>query len=323
VTAPNRKLLIIGLDSAPPERVLDRFLPDTPNIRALVESGLSGPLEAAGGFGALPAWAGAMTGMAADPATPVREPALWDRVSDAGHRVILVGIPQSFPIRPVSGCRLPSFLTEGTDPPLTHPPELRREVTEVAPGYVVDVSDPRAGKTGRDRELTDLRFLLTRHFLASRPWDLAVHLETGRNRIGPGAGDTSLAPGGSPDDVSGRPGTPGDELRRVDSQIGALLEAVGPGTTVLLLSEPCTGWSEGVFVLSGPGIPSGRRQPGLTVLDVAPTALSLLGLPVPTSMRGRLPDGVAAPPADPEPSPEYTEEERKAIEDRLRSLGYL
>lgn len=44
----------------------------------------------------------------------------------------------------------------------------------------------------------------------------------------------------------------------------------------------------GVFVLAGPGIQRDERIHGATLLDVAPTALTLLGLPVGADMEGRV-----------------------------------
>jgi arylsulfatase A-like enzyme len=41
-----------------------------------------------------------------------------------------------------------------------------------------------------------------------------------------------------------------------------------------------------LWVLAGPGVPVGRRD-GLRLLDVAPTALDLLGLPVPEGLQGQ------------------------------------
>lgn len=41
----NKKVLVIGLDCAPPELVFDEFVDDMPNIRRLMENGVYGKLE--------------------------------------------------------------------------------------------------------------------------------------------------------------------------------------------------------------------------------------------------------------------------------------
>jgi predicted AlkP superfamily phosphohydrolase/phosphomutase len=43
---------------------------------------------------------------------------------------------------------------------------------------------------------------------------------------------------------------------------------------------------EGILVLDAPGIEPGERT-GMHLLDVAPTVLDLMGVPIPSSMRGR------------------------------------
>jgi predicted AlkP superfamily phosphohydrolase/phosphomutase len=98
--------------------------------------------------------------------------------------------------------------------------------------------------------------------------------------------------------------------------------------------------SEGIFLAAGPGITaSAAPRPGLRIEDVAPTALHLLGLPVPSDMDGRalaeiLVPTEAAPQAG-EPTgfwPEaavvfsdttMTEEDEDVIRGRLKALGYF
>ncbi|MFH1539449.1 MAG: alkaline phosphatase family protein [bacterium] len=94
----------------------------------------------------------------------------------------------------------------------------------------------------------------------------------------------------------------------------------------------CTGGHspDGILFARGGGIAAGGKISGASIQDVAPTALALLGIPVPEDM-----DGAAAPAIvkeTPKTSPahsdakeeqEYTEEEKKIIEDRLRGMGYI
>ena len=101
-----------------------------------------------------------------------------------------------------------------------------------------------------------------------------------------------------------------------DMMLGRLLELAGPGTTVLLVSDhgfysdhlrpPVArhtadpqekfgksmnpvAWHapQGVFVAAGPSIRRDELIHGTTLLDIAPTVLMLLGLPVPNDMDGR------------------------------------
>ena len=96
----------------------------------------------------------------------------------------------------------------------------------------------------------------------------------------------------------------------------------------------------GIFVASGPNIRRGGKRPleGARIIDVAPTILYALGLPIPDDMDGRPlleifdPDFVATHPvcyatAEPagaaKPEPQYDQEEASEMERRLRGLGYV
>src|SRR5678816_4160771 len=97
-----------------------------------------------------------------------------------------------------------------------------------------------------------------------------------------------------------------------DAMLGTLLDLVGPDTTVVLLSDHGlhsdhlrprvqaalddphaamdASWHRplGMLVMSGPGIKRGAEVHGANLLDIAPTALTLLGLPVGGDMDGRV-----------------------------------
>ena len=96
-----------------------------------------------------------------------------------------------------------------------------------------------------------------------------------------------------------------------DAALGRLLDAAGPDVTVVLLSdhgfhsdrhrpvladlpperrmEREASWHRptGVLVMSGPGVVAGQAPITASVLDIAPTSLTLLGLPVGADFDGR------------------------------------
>lgn len=95
---------------------------------------------------------------------------------------------------------------------------------------------------------------------------------------------------------------------------------------------------EGIFLVAGPGVRRGVRLPPISILDVTPTLLWLLGLPVAEDMAGRPvveafePEFVKRRRVETTPSFESGEkkapelvsgEEDGAITERLRALGYL
>ncbi len=93
---------------------------------------------------------------------------------------------------------------------------------------------------------------------------------------------------------------------------------------------------EGLFVARGPGVPAGRRMDA-GLMDIAPTVLHLLGVPVPEETDGRVLLDLFSEDAEPRRRPvaretalggrsggqAYTDEEMEQIEKQLRDLGYL
>ena len=95
---------------------------------------------------------------------------------------------------------------------------------------------------------------------------------------------------------------------------------------------------EGVLIAAGPPFRPGATPRGGDLLDIAPTVLHLLGVPVPDDMDGRVLTEILDPafaPAAAQAEPAavavgrgadrvaYTEEEDAAIQQRLADLGYL
>lgn len=99
---------------------------------------------------------------------------------------------------------------------------------------------------------------------------------------------------------------------------------------------PGTHRPEGIIALAGEGIPAGRTLHA-DLRDVAPTVLSMFGLPIPSTMEGKpieyqgarpmtiiREDGPSSPLNGPHrPQFDYTPEEQAIIEQRLADLGYL
>lgn len=96
---------------------------------------------------------------------------------------------------------------------------------------------------------------------------------------------------------------------------------------------------EGVFIMKGPGIKAGQVLSGLNITDIAPTVLYLMGKPIPETMDGRvILEAIheeffrTHPPkyykeegngSLKEIDQEFSEEEKRKIEEGLRALGYM
>jgi predicted AlkP superfamily phosphohydrolase/phosphomutase len=122
----------------------------------------------------------------------------------------------------------------------------------------------------------------------------------------------------------------------------AWIERVDPGRPENLQyfnSKSGTHRDDGIFLARGASIRAGRAIQGARIIDLAPTILGLLGVPVPDDMDGRvlteaLTDDfdreaalqTASAPAQGADAPEagyYSPEEEAAVSERLKSLGYL
>ncbi len=256
------KLLVIGLDSAPPELLFHRFAPHLPHLGRLRAESAWGSLESVIPAITIPAWACAMTGR--DPgqlgiygfrhhlhssytparwvdSTDVRAEAVWDTLSRQGRPVIVVGVPPGYPPRRVRGSFVSCFLSPDTRRPATHPRVLADTIARVADRYAVDVEAYRSGERDRllreVREMTEQRFRLFRHLLSNQPWDFAMMVEIGLDRLHHafwGAFDPE-----HPGYLAGGPHEHAvlDYYRLLDREIGATLQEIDAGTAVFVMSD--------------------------------------------------------------------------------------
>lgn len=257
------RLFVIGLDCFDPTLVFDRWIDDLPHLAQLCRDGTFGRLESTIPPITVPAWSCMLSGR--DPgemgvygfrnradysyeqmfiatADSVRFPRVWDRVSEAGGQSIVVGVPQTYPLRPVRGLMVSCFLTPSTLSTYTHPPEFKDEIHEIVGDYMLDV--PNFRTNDKVRLLQDIyrmsrqRFDLVEHLLTTRPqWDLFMFVDMGPDRIHHGLWKYS-----DPAHPKFQPGNPYENTiakyyRFLDERIGRLLDMLPDDTTVLLMSD--------------------------------------------------------------------------------------
>jgi predicted AlkP superfamily phosphohydrolase/phosphomutase len=256
------KVCVIGLDCVPPELALERWRDDLPNIKRLMESGIHGPLESTIPPITVPAWMSMMTGI--DPGTlgvygfrnrkdhsydgltfansrMVNEEAVWDILAKHGKRSILLGVPLTYPPRPIHGHMVCDFLAPDTSVEYTYPPDLKDEIEEVVGDYIIDVRDFRTDQKDRLLEqiytMTERRFQLARHLLTTKEWDFFIMVEMGTDRIHHGFWRYF-----DPDHPLFEPGNPyenaiHDYYVYCDILIGQTLETLPSDTMVLVVSD--------------------------------------------------------------------------------------
>jgi predicted AlkP superfamily phosphohydrolase/phosphomutase len=257
-----QKVLVLGLDSAPPDLLFRRFAAELPHLDRLRAEGVWGPLASVVPAITIPAWASAMTGC--DPgqlgiygfrhhepssyaparfvdSTDLRVEAVWDTLSREGRPVVVVGVPPGYPPRRVRGSFVSCFLSPDVRRPATHPRALGDTIARVADRYAVDVEAHRLVSRdrllGEVREMTEQRFRLFRHLLGTSAWDFAMMVEIGLDRVHH-AFWSAFDPE-HPDYVAGGPHEHAvlDYYRLLDQEIGATLAEVDPGTAVFVMSD--------------------------------------------------------------------------------------
>jgi len=265
------------------------------------------------------------------PATYPAEPVLGSCISDMFTR--LAGTPKGLePVAP--SATYPESLSETLEELRLLPTHLTREELNF---FVPDVEKLAAEN---DPVLARLSVVLaetlTTHGIAleqleQQPWDLAMVRYATLDALGPQfmACHPPQLPY-IPDELFERhKGVITAVCRYLDLMLGRLMELVGPDTTVILVSERgihCdhlrpqdpevafrhegSPWyrEQGILAMAGPDLSSDATVQGAGLLDIAPTVLQTLGIPVGRDMPGRvLVEAFSKPPRpDDIPSHEQT-----------------
>ena len=108
----------------------------------------------------------------------VQERTLWRRLSDAGRRVGVVGVPMTYPPEPVNGYLISGLETPGVGAKFTHPASLAEELRREVGGY--DLHGDFLGRTTPEGYLARLLHAVdnqaqaTCYLLSRYPTDLSV-----------------------------------------------------------------------------------------------------------------------------------------------------
>src|SRR5437867_3447873 len=168
------RVVVIGIDGG----TFDLLGPwikekDLPNLRALLEKGASGELESTVPPDTAPAWSSFMTGknpgkhgvfdfvtqeklgygIRVIDARFRRGKAIWDIISEAGGRVVVLNVPTTYPPHPVQGVLGGDFLTPGGGKDLFYPPGILEEIESRFGKYPLYVVPPYFAITQKDSDV--------------------------------------------------------------------------------------------------------------------------------------------------------------------------
>jgi predicted AlkP superfamily phosphohydrolase/phosphomutase len=289
-----KRVMIIGLDCAEPSLVLGRFRDQLPTLSALADAGAYGRLESVVPPITVPAWSCMMSSRTPGDlgiygfrnrsdhsydnlfianGAAVKEQRLWDLLGRRGKQSIVLGVPGTWPIKPLNGVMVSCFLTPSTESQYTFPPALRNEVEDVVGEYLFDCTefrtDDKADLLRQIYEMTDKRFKLADHLLSTKPWDLFAMVEMGTDRIHHGfwkdmdAEHRKHVPGGAYENAIL------DYHVHVDGLLANLLRHADDATAVLVVSDHGAKRMDG-----GIRINEWLRQEGLLALEREPEGRS-------------------------------------------------
>jgi predicted AlkP superfamily phosphohydrolase/phosphomutase len=255
------KTCIIGLDCLEPSLV-DRWLVELPTFARLRALGAWGRMRSCTPPITVPAWSCMMSGL--DPGSLgiygfrnrtgydydalgfatgdwVKAERLWDILGALGKTCAVLGVPGTYPVRPVNGTMIADFLTPSLDSAWAHPPELREQVRAWLDGadYLFDVPDFRSADKPRIladiHEMTRRRFTVARELIKRGQPDFFAMVEMGSDRIHHGFWHYM--------DAQHRKHEPGHALGpaihdyyvALDREVGRLLECIDLRDTIVLL----------------------------------------------------------------------------------------
>jgi predicted AlkP superfamily phosphohydrolase/phosphomutase len=170
---------------------------------------------------------------------------LWNWLNDAGHRVGLLGIPTTYPPEPVEGFMISGFLAPGPDSEWSYPPELKPEL-EAQLGSFQLSPDERFRSTHRlDRFLDDLtasvenRTQAALYLMKHKPWDLfaVVYWDTDMVQHETWRLLDPFHPRHDPAEAECYRDRILGFHRKVDADVGRLLDQIDSDTLVVVMSD--------------------------------------------------------------------------------------
>lgn len=255
------KVCVIGLDCLEPTLVT-QWLNDLPTFARLRNMGAWGRMCSCVPPITVPAWSCMMSsrdpgslgiygfrnrtdysyaGLGFATSDWVKEDRLWDILTVNGKSCSVIGVPGTYPVKPLNGQMISCFLTPSLESNWAYPQDLKNEVKAWLDGkdYMFDVSDFRTPDKARIladiQEMTRRRFTLGREMIKRYSPDFFMMVEMGSDRIHHGFWHTM-----DPQHRKYDPSSPfaraiHDYYVQLDQEIGRLLESIDLNQTILLL----------------------------------------------------------------------------------------
>ncbi|MFQ5512147.1 MAG: alkaline phosphatase family protein [Candidatus Krumholzibacteriia bacterium] len=259
----SKRLMIIGLDCVTPQLLYGKWLDEMPNIKRLMGDGLYGNLVSTVPPITVPAWMAMMTSQ--DPgmlgcygfrnrkshayedlyitnSKYIGAKTVWNHLSRSRLRSLILGVPLTYPPKPLNGILVSSFLTPGKDVDFTHPADYKATLDAAADGdYIIDVKDFRTSEKdrllGQIYTMTERRFKAFRHMVTTEDWDFAMMVEMGPDRLHHGFWRYGEPEHRLYEKDNRYSSALHDYYVYMDKEVGRTLDAVPDDTSVIVVSD--------------------------------------------------------------------------------------
>ncbi len=292
------RLALIGLEGVDPDLVYNKWIDDLPNLKSLMDEGICGKLRSTMPPSSVPSWTAMMTSQ--DPGQlglygrkirlsrayedvadadsySVRPRTVWNYLSKPRLQSLVVGVPQTWPPKPLKGALVAGHLAPNKEMQWTYPRDLAQEVDHAADGdYAIDVRNHRTDNKDwlmqQLYEATRRRFAAVRHFVRKKEFDFMMMVEMGPDRAHHGF--WGFMDQKHPEYVEEGRFETGihDYYVFLDQEIGKLLDDLPIDTSVMVASNHGAKRSDGVFAINewlmGEKLLKLKKKPeGQTLLD--------------------------------------------------------
>jgi predicted AlkP superfamily phosphohydrolase/phosphomutase len=204
------KVLLFGIDGAPPELVFDKWMGVLPNIKKLMDSGCYARLNSTIPPSTIVAWNAMFSGkdsseigvysytykdehseLRLSHSGLIQCKLLWDILGEQNKRSTVLYVPLSYPVKPINGTMVSGFLTPLVNEKCTYPLEIAQKISKMGNELFFDVVVGLAGHKALDVDdliqrtytMTDKQIALLKELLLKKDWDFFVSVMIGSDRL--------------------------------------------------------------------------------------------------------------------------------------------
>ena len=267
------KVLVIGLDAAPPKLLYQDLVDELDILSTLTLDGARYILKSCHPPITIPAWAVMVTGKSPGElglygfrhrrpgdvnesyiahSKLIKYPSIWDILGSDNKRSIIVGIPPTYPPKPVNGYLISCFITPSSKSNYTWPINLKYQLESRFGEYIFDVVYRSEEK---DKIISELWKMTKQHFrvlkyLVNKKWDFFMFVEIGVDRVQHAfwkffdKEHWKYEPGNKYEDVIP------NYYKLIDDEVKQLIKNVPKDTVIIIVSDHGAKAMKGAFCIN-------------------------------------------------------------------------